>query len=36
MKYKILLLGFLFFIKVNSFSQNIQFYVLTNNDTLAI
>lgn len=34
--YKIIFLGLLFFIKVNSFSQNIQFYALSNNDTLAI
>ncbi|MFZ4797891.1 MAG: hypothetical protein ACOYMA_10375 [Bacteroidia bacterium] len=36
MKFKTLLFLLFIFIKINSFSQNIQFYVLSNNDTLAI
>lgn len=36
MIYKILLFYLLFFVKVNAFSQNIQLYILTPNDKLAI
>jgi lantibiotic modifying enzyme len=36
MKFKTLLFLLFIFIKINLFSQNFQFYVLSNNDTLAI
>jgi hypothetical protein len=36
MKFKILLFLFFILIKINSFSQNIQFYALSNKDSLAI
>lgn len=36
MRGKILIFVILFFVKLNAYSQNIQFYILTSNDTLAI
>ncbi len=36
MKCKILILSILFFVKFNLFGQNIQLYIVTPNDTLAV